>query len=96
MAAAKDGKKKEDEGEDDDPFKDWTPDQPIPDEEGESAAQRAAILERRKQHLLEEAKKKKSKNRRKKPNTYRTSIWENMYRWRPRSQLSRSPLPSRR
>lgn len=41
--------------------KPWSPDQPIPDEEGETVAQRAVMLERRKKYLLDEAEKKKDK-----------------------------------
>ena len=36
----------------------WTPDQPIPDEEGETTAQRKVQLERRIKFLQEEADKK--------------------------------------
>jgi hypothetical protein len=49
------------ENEEDDPFKDWTPDQEIPDEEGEAAARRKSVLDLRAAHLMEEQRKKKKK-----------------------------------
>jgi hypothetical protein len=55
-------KPKETEG-DDDPYETWTPDQPIPDEDGELEAKRRVILERRTNYLREEAEKKKKKKK---------------------------------
>ena len=48
-------KSEKDEKDDDKP---WTPDQPIPDEEGETAAQRKVMLDRRIKFLSEESEKK--------------------------------------
>jgi hypothetical protein len=42
----------------DPPEPDWTPDQPIPDPEGEEEAQRRHMLQRRLDHLNKEAEKK--------------------------------------
>lgn len=50
-----------DDGGDDDPYEKWTPDQPIPDEDGELEAKRRVVLERRTNWLREEAEKKKTK-----------------------------------
>ena len=47
-------KKKEDEEDDEE---EWTPDKPIPDEEGETTAQRKVMLDRRIKYLNEEAEK---------------------------------------
>jgi hypothetical protein len=38
--------------------KEWTPDQPIPDDEGETVVQQKFMIERRLKHLHEEADKK--------------------------------------
>lgn len=54
-------KKKDEEDEEEDPFEGWTPDQPIPDEEGEAAAKRKAVLDRRADWLKEDMSKKKKK-----------------------------------
>jgi len=55
--------------EDDEP-KEWTPDQPIPDEDGETEAQRRHMLNRRIAYLDEQAdskKKKTGKDKERKP-----------------------------
>jgi hypothetical protein len=46
--------------EEDDP-KEWPPDQPIPDNDGEDTAQKRFMLERRVKHLHDEADKKGKK-----------------------------------
>lgn len=47
--------------EDDDDPKPWTPDQAIPDEEGEDTVQKRFMIERRLKHLHSEADKKEKK-----------------------------------
>jgi hypothetical protein len=53
--------KKADDEKDDAPVE-WTPDQPIPDEEGETEAQRRVMLGRRVAFLNEQADGKKKKD----------------------------------
>lgn len=48
----------------DDP-KEWTPDQPIPDEDGEGEAQRRHMLNRRLAYLNDEAEKKSKSGKKK-------------------------------
>jgi hypothetical protein len=52
-------KKKEGENEE----VEWTADQPIPDEDGEDAAQKKFMIERRVKHLHEEADKQTKKKK---------------------------------
>jgi len=61
--------KKEEEEEKPDP---WTPDKPIPDEEGEAEAQRRHMMNRRLQFLNEEAEKGSKKKKGEKPSK---SLW---------------------
>ena len=58
-------KKSAGEGEGEGEAEDWTPDQPIPDEEGEAEAQRRFMLDRRVKQLNEEADKKVKKPKKK-------------------------------
>ena len=56
-------KKKPSDDDPDDPYETWTPDQPIPDEDGELEAKRRVVLERRTNFLRDEAEKKKKKKK---------------------------------
>lgn len=53
-------KEKEEKDKDDKPVE-WTPDQPIPDEDGETEAQRRHQLSRRMKYLDEQAEKSSKK-----------------------------------
>jgi len=63
--------KKDDEKPDDEKEKPWSPDQPIPDEEGEAEAQRRHMMNRRLQFLNDEA----DKGSKKKPAKAGKSLW---------------------